>query len=162
MTSRMFRLAFMSVHKNEIVIIRKRVDIRNFIFFRLSVHWFIDIIFTLQLISFTVHMWCSSSHGRFSSYFLYLSVFLTQECVLRKYHVLMCTQVIFSPSLCPKFTITWKNHLSCLISSIAWHFFSACQDTMHTWGTLENWVLIYKLATAPWPQNDFYFHRRKF
>lgn len=115
------RLAFMS-SRNKIVIFRKRVEMRKSLFFLPLMHWFIGIIFTLQLISFTVHVWCPPSHGRFSSY-IFLFVSFSLECVLRKYHVLMCAQVIFLPLHHLKFMITWKIHLSCLISSIAWHFF---------------------------------------
>lgn len=117
-------------------------------------HWFIDIIFTLQLISFSVHVWCPPSHGRFSSYFLYSSASHSSVCLEKISRINVYSSDFFLPPLSSEVHDNMKKiHLSCLISSIAWHFFLGMSGRMHTWGTLENWVLIYKVATAPWPQN---------
>jgi hypothetical protein len=83
-----------------------------------------------NFISFTVHVWCPPSHGRFSSYFLYLSASHSSVCMcLEKISRINVYSSDFSLPSRPNFMITWKIHLSCLISSIAWHFSSACQDT---------------------------------
>lgn len=75
--------------------------------------------------TYQFHSSCVTSAFSWEIFFplisFYLSAFPLRVCVLRKYHVLMCTQVISlaRPSSSWK---TWKNHLNCLISSMAWHF----------------------------------------
>lgn len=83
------------------------------------------------------------SHGIFSSYFLFVS--FTLDCVSWENITYLCVLKWFF-FLHPW---TWKNSLELFNFLDSLTLFLLIHVETHTWGTRENWVLIYKLATAP-------------